>query len=491
MAPSGPPAPTLFDWGWDDRAPFAADLRPAVAAEALALEDATVYHLDLELITPTELRGRLEVRYVNDSHRPATELYFQLLPNLLGGSLTVTDAALDGRGARAVAERDGSLLRVPLGAALAPGAAVVAALDFDLTVPTVGTGNYGILAYRNGVLSLPHGYPLLAVREPGGWATDLPAGYGDLVYAEASFYLVRIDAPGDLAIAATGRVLAREEAGERQRLTVAAGPVRDFYLAAGEGWEPVELEAGEVTVRGWATPEQRPGMSEAVEYAVAALGVFEELLGPYAYRELEFVPITTSALGVEFPGVIALERGLVRPGRELTESTVVHEVAHQWIYGMVGNDQQGEPWLDESLTQYLTMRYYHERYGPDAYLAYREHIVGYWRGVGEARIPVGRSVAAYTPMEYTAIVYGLGPLVLERLGELMGQAAWDSFLRAYTARYRFGVADSEGFERLAEAACECDLAEFFREWIRPDPDEGAVPGGAGAAGPVGRARPQA
>ncbi|MCK7481703.1 MAG: hypothetical protein M0C28_34445 [Candidatus Moduliflexus flocculans] len=37
------------------------------------------------------------------------------------------------------------------------------------------------------------------------------------------------------------------------------------------------------------------------------------------------------------------------------ESTVAHEVGHQWFYHLVGNDQLDDPWLDESLTQFVTL----------------------------------------------------------------------------------------------------------------------------------------
>ena len=45
------------------------------------------------------------------------------------------------------------------------------------------------------------------------------------------------------------------------------------------------------------------------------------------------------------------------------EYVTVHETAHQWWYGVVGNDQIDEPWLDEALTEYSTILYYGHRYG--------------------------------------------------------------------------------------------------------------------------------
>ncbi len=105
-----------------------------------------------------------------------------------------------------------------------------------------------------------------------------------------------------------------------------------------------------------------------------AVRIFTRIYGEYPYRELEIVATPTSAGGVEYPGIIAINQTLYVPGEKLSgmrsedlvESVVVHEVAHDWFYNMVGNDQGREPWLDEAMAQYMTWQYFQERYGPAA-----------------------------------------------------------------------------------------------------------------------------
>ncbi len=58
--------------------------------------------------------------------------------------------------------------------------------------------------------------------------------------------------------------------------------------------------------------------------------------------------------------------------------TVVHEAAHEWFYSLVGNDQVKDPWLDESLAQYATLRYYAEQYGEAGASGIRESFYGRW-----------------------------------------------------------------------------------------------------------------
>jgi aminopeptidase N len=147
------------------------------------------------------------------------------------------------------------------------------------------------------------------------------------------------------------------------------------------------------------------------------------------------------------------------------ESTVVHEVAHQWSYGLVGNDQQDEPWLDEALAQYLTLVYYHERYGQGAAAGFRSSFVDRWERVDRADIPIGLPVEAYPGPQYGAIIYGRGPLFLEALAEDMGQAVFGEFLESYYSLHAWGNVGTPEFRRLAETTCSCDLAELFEAWV--------------------------
>jgi aminopeptidase N len=180
----------------------------------------------------------------------------------------------------------------------------------------------------------------------------------------------------------------------------------------------------------------------------------------------------TLALGVEYPGIVVnalrLYEGENPFPPEVLESTTAHEVAHQWFYSTVGNDQLDEPWLDESLAQYATLRYYEDQYGPAGYAGFRDSLSGRWERVEEEALPVGLPVAAYTPEEYGAIVYGRGALFFEALEEEIGDDDFVAFLTSYYESHTWGVATTESLRAAAEAACACDLGDLFAEWIYPE-----------------------
>jgi aminopeptidase N len=155
------------------------------------------------------------------------------------------------------------------------------------------------------------------------------------------------------------------------------------------------------------------------------------------------------------------------PTRTLMESTVAHEVGHQWFYGLVGDDQLDDPWLDESLTQFATLQYYADEYGAVGEQGFRSSLEARWAGAGRANIPIGLPVAKYSQENYGAIVYGRGPLFFVALRDEMGREAFDAFLKDYTGSLAWGIATPEILQSLAEKHCACDLDAIFNEWVYP------------------------
>ncbi|MCB8966845.1 MAG: M1 family metallopeptidase [Ardenticatenaceae bacterium] len=468
------PDPTLFDIAWDDRSPFRAGLIPSEQAILDQLPQAAVYLLDVDIdASMTAVSGTQEIHYTNQEDVPLDRLYFHLYPNLLGGAITVNDVRVNGRSAPTNLEAANSLLNISLPAPLAPGAATTIQLSFETRVPVEDERNYSIFTYQQNILALAHFYPVIAVYDATGWDTAVPAPQGDVTYADTSFYLVRVTAPGSVVVAASGIEIATDTASNSH--TYAAGPMRDFYLAASADYVPVSRQVGDVTINSYAPAIYAEGATAVLDFAEAALNSYGTRFTPYPFTELDIVSTPTQALGIEYPGIIvnalriydlqASSGGL--PNYVRLESTTAHEVGHQWFYSLVGNDQLDEPWLDESLTQYVTYLYYLDTGGPQAAASFFSAMEGNWSAADQADIPIGLPVAAYEGNEYGAIVYGRGPIVMRQLAEIMGEATFDEFLHAYVAQFKWGLATGTDFRALAEQTCACDLEDVFVTAILP------------------------
>lgn len=472
--PTLPPDPLQLPW--DDRSIFAEGLVESQQTVLDELPGATVYHLDFEIAADLfHITGTEEVRYTNTETVALDEVQFRLFPNILGGEMTVGNLMADGQPVKPVYDLHNSLMRVPLAQPLQPGQSLVLKMEYAVTVPQSLDLNYGVLAYAEDVLALAHAYPMVCVFDDEGWNAEIPPQSGDVTYADAAFYIVRVKAPAGLTLVTSGREVRRDGAGQVQVSIVASGPARDFYLAASPSWESVSQTYGEVTINSYALPESQDGAKLAMETASRANDVFSKRYAPYPYTELDIVATPTLALGIEYPGMVAIADRIYdvggsyrgAPASVYLETTVAHEVGHQWFYNLVGGDQLDDPWLDESLTQFATLQYFTDEYGAEGAEGFRDSLEGRWASVGGAEIPIGLPVAAYGNAEYGAIVYGRGPLFFEALREQIGPDALDGFLGDYTVRFSWGIATPGMLQALAEEHCACNLQPLFDEWVYP------------------------
>lgn len=470
-----PVAPALDEW--DDRSVFEPGLIEEAKIALGQLPGASIYHLDVVIADDlTSLTGRERVRYTNQEKTALDVVYFQLFPNLYGGKSELLGVEIDGQEVLPVYESGNSAVRIPLLAPIAPGEQALIEMDFQIQVPTEAGGNYGLFGYLKGILVLDGFYPVIPVFDDQGWhAGKLPPN-ADSTFQDASFYRVQVTAPAALILVASGVQVERAQEGDNQVVVFVAGPARDFYLAASDQFAIVSKAFGETTVNSYASKDRMEGARNALETAVKALESFSARFGTYPYTEFDVVSTPMEgAVGIEYPGITGINldaydpKGTISgaPAPVMLEAAVAHEVGHQWFYNAVGNDQWNEPWLDEAVTQYVTGLYYIDRYGQQGFAGYRESWVSRWERVEREAIPIGLPAADYQGREYSAIVYGRGPLFIEQLAQTMGQESFDRFLRRYYLAHLWGIGTSNAFEKMAESSCNCDLTTLFEEWVYP------------------------
>ena len=468
--------PDLFDTPWGDRSIFRGGLVTSEQSVLDELPNASVYHLEFNIAEDLyHITGTEEVRYTNAEESALDQVQLRLFPNILGGEMTVSNLTVDGQSIRPRLELQDSLLIVPLSTQLAPGQSAVISMEFAITVPQTVELNYGVLSYSEDVLTLAHAYPMIAVYDDEGWNAEIPPQSGDVTYAESSFFLVKVTAPKDVAVVTSGQTLNTSASGEMQTLEVASGPARDFYLVASPTYEELSQTFGEVTIRSYAPAQAQKGAQMALDVAGRAIEDFSSRYAPFPYTEFDIVSTPTLALGIEYPGMIAITSRIYdvekdyrgAPASVYMESTVAHEVGHQWFYGLVGDDQLDDPWLDEALTQFATLQYYADEYGSDGEAGFQNSLEGRWDSIGRADIPIGLPVAEYSGQEYGAIIYGRGPLFFVALRARLGTETFDTFIKEYTETLSWGIATPEFLQSLAEKHCACELDDLFNEWVYP------------------------
>jgi aminopeptidase N len=163
---------------------------------------------------------------------------------------------------------------------------------------------------------------------------------------------------------------------------------------------------------------------------------------------------------MEYDGLYFLSNGFYNlyqdtPGEYLI-AIAAHETAHQWFYGLVGNDQGNEPWLDEALCTYSEHLFY-ERYYPDVLDWWWAYRVNYYqpRGAVDGNI--------YNPEGYRAYrdaVYLNGAVFLNELRKIIGDDAFTAFLKAYVDHHRHQIATTQNFFDLLAQFTNTNLSEL-------------------------------
>jgi aminopeptidase N len=295
--------------------------------------------------------------------------------------------------------------------------------------------------------------------------------HGDFLANDVAFYSVEVSYPSAVTLIVPGRIIREASSEGRSETTFTLGPARDLYMAAARDWQKVEETREGITVEVYAPAGADGSAREAMEAAYRALHSFGKRWGKYPFARLVFASVPFSAYGLEFPGAIVLSRRLFDPSftdrgidaATLLEATVAHEVAHQWFYGIVGNDQLQEPWLDEAMAQYGTVLYYQDRYGKGAD-GFLRSLEDRWDRVQKADLAIDLPVAGYTADQYGAIIYGRAPLFLRALSERIGETAFDGLMAEYCRRFYWKIATTADFASLAEQACGYSLDDLYAQW---------------------------
>jgi hypothetical protein len=341
-------------------------------------------------------------------------------------------------------DEDETDARVPLPRELSPGASIDLDVSFDDKLPVVveRTG------YRDHFHMVGQWFPKLARLEPDGTWAHFPFHHLSEFYSDFGTYDVTIDVPAAFTIGATGPAIDTRVEGGRRIERHVQSDVHDFAWTAWDRWQTKrEAIAGvEVTVL------YPPGYEDVADRDLAALRFalpYESArYGPYPYGVLTLVhpqDDANEAGGMEYPTLITSDGPWLTPKQVLVpEIVTVHELGHQWFYGLVATNEAAWPFLDEGVNQFAET---------DA--------MARWKGAGSAADlwglkvsdgalqavasnravqdePVAQSAADFSSgANYGRLVYSRTAAILGTLARVYGDDAVLGALGEYARRYRF------------------------------------------------------
>ncbi len=406
-------------------------------------------------------------------------------------------------------EINDTVLKVQLPRPLPPGATLTVELSFYLKVRK----HKGRAGYRGFQYDFAQWYPKVAVYDENGWHPEPFHALGEF-YGEFGTFDVTISTPAEYILGATGELvdgdpgwdlvkvdttlsetdwqtrlteikdLVRQQgsSGQMRSATFHAENVHDFswvaspdFLHESGDWQGTPIH---VLYRSRAKAQWS---KRVLRRAARALDWLSEKFGRYPYPQLT---ITHGLLGggMEYPMLVM--------NSSESESLILHEVGHIYFYGILGNNEWQEAWLDEGFTTFQTRWYMESRYGKWGFNRKAKFQHGTWlqrhrpkktsressldgllrymdSGFNE---PLARGASDYKDgLSYYQNVYTKGAFFYDMLKYVVGDSAFSKICREYFERWKFKHVNEQRFRAVCEDVTGQDLDWFFKQWLHETP----------------------
>jgi hypothetical protein len=372
------------------------------------------------------------------------------------GAIDVTSLRVGGDkdDLRGRATVDDTLMTVPLPRPLLPGAAVEVHLGFTSTLPRV----FSRSGYAGPFHAVAQWFPKVAVwdcdreRPEAGCRFRAHQYHANSeFFADYGTYDVTLDVPAGTVVGATGVLTAQESRDGRLIQRWRAEDVHDFVWMTDprfiEAADTVHDEWGEVRVRLLTYPGQEAMIPRHLQAIREGLLELERRFGPYPYGNVTAVipPHDASgAGGMEYPTLFTSLSGVTPEGVRVLESVTVHELGHQYFYGLLASDEVEEAWIDEGLNEAFTAWGVERLYGQrcnvinllGVCLSYADTSWAGYRRILR-RAPMATPSFLFPRGTYSGVTYSQTAVTFRTLERYLGKERLEAGMRRYAERFRF------------------------------------------------------
>ncbi|RAL25885.1 M1 family metallopeptidase [Thermoflavimicrobium daqui] len=354
-----------------------------------------------------------------------------------------------------------TILKVPFPKPVSSGEQVKIDMDFQLKLPHGGSR---LNTFKHTAF-LAQWYPMLAVKDKDGWHVEPYTTIGDPFYSQMSDFEITFRLPQGYRVISSAQDPKLEY---RSPITLKQKNVRDFAAVLTKDYQVKRGKAGNVDVNLWYLKEMEDVVKDLHDAAISGMDFYSKKFGAYPYPEVDVVLGETGygIAGMEYPGLVtSIPKVPTEKGEKPAVNVVVHELAHQWWYGVVGNNQAKEPWLDEGLTTFSEFFYMQKEKKEDE----RELLKRATQRTNEIYQAVGitsaESLYKYPDSIYALMVYIRPAAMLFDLMDQIGEDKVLEILRKYYEKYRFHIATTKDFIQTANEVANKDLTSFFEKWL--------------------------
>jgi hypothetical protein len=489
-----------------------------------------------------ELSAYEEIKYINNSVTSLSYIYFHLWPNAYKnhetalakqllengetqfyyskpeerGYIDSLDFKVNGKSVKIEYDAEHiDICKLILNEPIRSHDTILISTPFHVKLPDA---KFSRLGHTNQAYYITQWYPKPAVFDNTGWHQMPYLNQGEF-YSEFGSFDVSITVPQNYLLAATGdRIDAFEEeewlnmkVAETETLIKAGrlinqpaifpessmdnktirfmqSNVHDFAWFADKRFrvlhDQVKLPSSGRIVDTWAffTNTEAELWKKSMEYIGDATLFYSYFIGDYPYNHVTAIDgVIAAGGGMEYPNITVIGSS----SNDFTlETTIMHEVGHNWFYGIMGSNERDYPGMDEGLNSFYEMRYIQAKY-PNKKLTSLFDKDSTFKFLGLNKFPhkesyklaylitarqnldqpINTESAKFTKYNYGAIVYAKSAIAFDYLMSAVGTEKFDNGMRFYFDNWKFKHPSPRDLQKTLEYHCAIDMNWFVEGMI--------------------------
>lgn len=309
--------------------------------------------------------------------------------------------------------------------------------------------------------------PQMAVYDDFGWDLSPMSLVGDGRYHDMSDFRMKITVPKDYIVACGGVERKKDIKEDTITYTFENNNARDISMAISDQYDIVEDRLGGIKIYAYfeknvVSQEQKDSTMQQIKDSIDC---YATVFGDYPYDTFRMATITQKSnisVAMEYSGLIYMPREAFLDNQfPWYEEVLSHEIAHQWFYGIVGNNETTEAWLDEGLSTFAVGLYYEKVKGKSMakdYSIQGEHLK-------LDKVPINKEITEYQDNDYYKACYYKAQYFLYELRERMGEEAFFRAMREYYDTYSFKQATTEGFVNIMKHNSAVGIDDLVSKYI--------------------------
>lgn len=472
------------------------------------------------------LRGNINITYQNNSPDTLRFIYFHLYPNAYSTDRSafekqavengntrhyfsdeesrgfidslkfiVTNETNRAAPAGVVATKDIDIVRLILPEPLIPGGKISMATPFRVKIPLV----FSRMGHAGQSYQISQWFPKPAVYDARGWHAMPYLGQGEF-YSEYGSYHVAVTLPENYIVMGTGNILEEREnawidslsrlpvppvkplgaaSSRRDTTTVISAAtfktvtfeeenVHDFAWFADKKWlvrKDTVLVPGSgkiITAYTCYSPRHQKGWAGSLESVKTAVRGYSNAVGPYPYNTVKAVEGALSAGGgMEYPTLTVIAEN---NNDKMVNTAIVHEVGHNWFYGMLGSNERSYPWMDESINSFYEHRFAPEPATTIPGLHKDENFLLYAAVAATNNLVPADTAAVVMPeLNYGSDIYGKAAYLFGWLEAYMGKDHYEAAMKEYFSTWQYKHPQPEDFRVIFRKHTSGNLDWFFEQ----------------------------